>query len=92
MIFFAFLSTLFGCINWLSIGMLQYDIVAGFFGTQAHIFSRIIYIIIGFSALYLMVAAIKQRGRVNLIRERVEVRNEVQPEEPEKIYNERENR
>lgn len=75
MTLFAFLITLFGCFNWLSIGMLQYDIVAGFFGTQAHIFSRIIYIIVGFSAFYLIGAVIKQRGKVNLMR-RVEVKNE----------------
>ena len=57
---------LFGCINWLSIGMLQYDIVAGFFGTQASIFSRIVYIIIGFSALWLTVSVIKERGKINI--------------------------
>lgn len=80
MTLFAFLITLFGCFNWLSIGMLQYDIVAGFFGTQAHIFSRIIYIIIGFSAFYLIGSVIKQRGKVNIMRERVEVKNETPQE------------
>lgn len=66
MIFVSFLVTLFGCINWLSIGMLQYDIVAGFFGTQASIFSRIVYIVIGFSALWLIVTSVKQKGKICL--------------------------
>lgn len=70
--FISFLITLFGCVNWLSIGMLQYDIVAGFFGTQANIFSRIIYIIIGFSAFWLMVSAIRQRGKVNIFKNKKE--------------------
>ncbi|MBO4413015.1 MAG: DUF378 domain-containing protein [Clostridia bacterium] len=60
----AFLISLFGCINWLAIGMLQYDIVAGFFGTQASMFSRIIYIFVGFSAIYLSFQLIKNKGRL----------------------------
>ena len=60
----TFLITLFGCINWLAIGMLQYDIVAGFFGTQASMFSRIIYIFVGFSAIYLTFQLIKNKGRL----------------------------
>lgn len=63
-IIIALLISLFGCINWLAIGMLQYDIVAGFFGTQASMFSRIIYIFVGFSALYVTFQLIKNRGRL----------------------------
>jgi hypothetical protein len=70
--FISFLIVLFGCINWLSIGMLQYDIVAGFFGTQASIFSRIIYIVIGFAAFWFIVSAIRQRGKVNLFKNKSE--------------------
>ena len=55
---------LFGCINWLSIGMLQYDIVAGFFGTQAALLSRIIYIFVGFSALYISFQLLKNKGKL----------------------------
>lgn len=58
----AFILTLFGCINWLSIGLLQYDFVAGIFGYQASVFSRIIYIIIGAGALFLTFKLIKGKG------------------------------
>lgn len=78
--FISFLIVLFGCINWLSIGMLQYDIVAGFFGTQANIFSRIIYIIIGFAALWFIVSAIRQRGKINIFKNKAENQSVIQQE------------
>ena len=70
--FLCFLVTLFGCVNWLSIGMLQYDIIAGFFGTQSSMFSRILYIVIGFSCFWLIVMAIKGRGRIHLFKNKQE--------------------
>ena len=60
----AFILTILGCINWLAIGMLQYDFVAGIFGTQANLFSRIIYTIIGVAAVYLTCAIIANRGKL----------------------------
>ena len=71
---FSFLIVLFGSINWLSIGMLQYDIIAGFFGTQANIFSRIIYIIFGFRAIWLVISAIRQKGKINIVKDRLNTR------------------
>ena len=38
--FIAFILTCLGGLNWLMIGTLQYDFVAGIFGTQANVFSR----------------------------------------------------
>ena len=60
----AFILTVVGCINWLAIGMLQYDFVAGIFGTQANLFSRIIYTVIGVAAIYLTCAIIANKGRL----------------------------
>lgn len=60
----AFILTIVGCLNWLAIGMLQYDFVAGIFGTQANIFSRIIYTLVGVSAIYVTCAIIAQKGRL----------------------------
>ena len=60
----AFILTILGGINWLAIGMLQYDFVAGIFGTQANLFSRIIYTIIGISAVYLTCVIIANKGRL----------------------------
>lgn len=63
----SFLVALVGCINWLSIGMLQYDFIAGLFGYQASIFSRLIYILIGASSFILVFKAFKDKGKINLI-------------------------
>ena len=60
----SFVLTILGGINWLAIGMLQYDFVAGIFGTQANIFSRIIYALIGISAVYLTCSIIANKGKL----------------------------
>lgn len=61
----AFILTIVGGINWLAIGMLQYDFVAGIFGTQANLFSRIIYTLVGISAVYLTCVMIANKGRLS---------------------------
>ena len=60
----AFILTILGGINWLAIGMLQYDFVAGIFGTQANLFSRIIYTAIGISAVYVTCIIIANKGKL----------------------------
>lgn len=62
----AFIVVIFGSMNWLSIGLFQYDIVAGLFGYQGSIFSRIVYIIIGVCAIYLIYVIIKNKGRLTV--------------------------
>lgn len=59
---FSFLITIIGTINWLMIGLLQYDFIAGIFGYQASIFSRIIYIVFGLSGVILTFKMIKGKG------------------------------
>ncbi|MGN1208322.1 MAG: DUF378 domain-containing protein, partial [Christensenellales bacterium] len=53
LVFFCFLITIIGSLNWLCIGFFQFDFVAGLFGTQSSIFSRFVYIIIGICAIFL---------------------------------------
>lgn len=60
----SFLLTLIGSVNWLLIGLLQYDFVAGIFGYQGSIFSRIIYILIGASSVILVVKLFKGKGTI----------------------------
>ena len=60
----AFILTIVGGINWLAIGMLQYDFVAVIFGTQANLFSRIIYTFVGISAVYLTCIMIANKGKL----------------------------
>jgi len=63
---FAFIFTCLGGLNWLMIGALQYDFVAGIFGTQANVFSRIIYFIIGIFSMYILIVTLFSRGRLKL--------------------------
>ena len=66
----SFILTLIGSINWLMIGLLQYDFIAGIFGYQASIFSRIIYIIIGASSAFLIYKLIKGKGTIAVFSKR----------------------
>lgn len=63
---FAFILTCLGGLNWLMIGSLQYDFVAGIFGTQANVLSRIIYFIIGICSIYILFVTIFSKGRLKL--------------------------
>lgn len=63
----SILILIVGGLNWASIGFLQYDYIAGFFGTQANIFSRLIYIIIGIATIYFIFMIFKYRGNVRII-------------------------
>ena len=59
----SFILTILGSINWLFVGLLQYDFVAGIFGYQASILSRIVYIIVGVSSLFLVFKLIKGKAQ-----------------------------
>ena len=50
----AFIIMVAGGLNWLCIGIFQFDIIAGIFGSQAHFISRFLYSIIGLASLYLL--------------------------------------
>ena len=75
--FMAFLFTAAGCINWLLIGLLQYDFIAGLFGYQASMFSRICYIIIGVGCLYLIIRIIVNKGLVKVWEKKKKKKEEV---------------
>ena len=68
--FIAFILTILGCVNWLLIGLLQYDFVAGLFGFQGSLFSRLIYILIGVGAFYFVIRVIANKGNVKVYEKR----------------------
>jgi uncharacterized protein len=41
-----------GGLNWLLVGLFQFDLVAAIFGGQQAVVSRIIYVLVGLSALW----------------------------------------
>ena len=56
---------LVGTLNWFTIGALQYDFVAGLFGSQANIFSRIVYVLVGIAGAYICYSIIKNKGKLS---------------------------
>ena len=59
----SFILVCVGCLNWFSIGILQYDFVAGIFGSQSNIFSRIIYTLVGIASIIVAFNLIKNKGK-----------------------------
>ena len=66
----AFLLSTAGSINWLMIGLFQYDFIAGIFGLQASILSRLCYILFGFSCFVLVLKLIKGKGAISVFSKR----------------------
>lgn len=48
----SLLLVIIGAVNWLLVGVFQFDLVAWAFGGQAALFSRIIYTIVGAAGLW----------------------------------------
>ena len=48
----ALILLIIGGINWGSVGLFQFDIVSWIFGSSAHVVSRIIFTLVGLSALW----------------------------------------
>ena len=44
-----------GGLNWLFVGLFQFDLVAAIFGGQAAVVARIVYVLVGLSALWQLV-------------------------------------
>jgi uncharacterized membrane protein YuzA (DUF378 family) len=59
----SFILVCIGSINWFFIGILQYDFVAGIFGSQSNIFSRLIYTLVGIASLVVIGNMLKNKGK-----------------------------
>ncbi len=76
--FISFVLSVAGCLNWLLIGILQYDFIAGIFGFQASIFSRIIYIFFGIGGVYLVLRAIINKGTFKVFERKKKKKQEME--------------
>lgn len=59
----SFILVCIGCINWFSIGILQFDFVAGIFGSQSNIFSRLIYTLVGIASIIVIINFIANKAK-----------------------------
>ncbi len=57
----ALLLTIIGGINWLLVGVFQFDLVAWIFGGQGALVSRIIYTLVGVAALWCITLLFRPR-------------------------------
>lgn len=48
----TFILLVIGGLNWLLVGVFQWDLVAAIFGGMDAVISRIVYILVGLSAIY----------------------------------------
>jgi uncharacterized protein len=48
----ALILLIIGGLNWLLVGLIKFDLVAMIFGGQDSIMARIIYVVVGLSAIY----------------------------------------
>ena len=48
----ALIIVIIGALNWLSVGLFQFDLVAALFGGMGSLLSRIVYSAVGVSGLY----------------------------------------
>ena len=60
----ALILTIIGALNWGSIGLFGFDIVAWIFGGQGEIVSRIIYTLVAISGLWLISLFFRNRETV----------------------------
>lgn len=60
----ATILSIVGGLNWFLVGALQFDLVAWIFGGPATVGARIIYIIVGLAALWLIGYIVRVRGRM----------------------------
>ena len=55
--------TIIGAINWLLVGLFQFDLVAYICGGQGAVISRIIYTIVGIAGLWCISLLLRERDR-----------------------------
>lgn len=61
----ALILTIVGGINWGSIGLFRFDIVAWLFGGQDALLSRIIFTVVGLSALWCISLLFRENSAVD---------------------------
>lgn len=59
----SLLLVIVGAVNWLLVGIFQFDIVAWLFGGQGALISRIIYTVIGAAGLWCISLLFRDRNR-----------------------------
>ncbi len=57
----ALLLVIIGALNWLLVGLFQFDLVASLFGGQSSMLSRIVYTLVGIAGIFSITFLFKER-------------------------------
>jgi uncharacterized membrane protein YuzA (DUF378 family) len=60
----ALVLVIVGALNWLLVGLFQYDLVAGIFGGQDALLSRVIYTLVGVAGVWCISLLFRDRDKV----------------------------
>lgn len=62
----SLLLVIIGAVNWLLVGVFQFDLVAWLFGGQGALLSRIIYSLVGAAGLWCISLLFRDRGHAKM--------------------------
>ncbi len=65
----AFVIVIIGCINWALVGIFDFNLVSMIFRGYRAVGSVITYILVGVSALWLLLSSIASRGKIDFVEE-----------------------
>jgi uncharacterized membrane protein YuzA (DUF378 family) len=60
---FALVLVIVGALNWLLVGLFQYDLVASLFGGQDALLSRVIYTLVGVAGIWCISLLFRERDK-----------------------------
>ncbi len=61
---FALVLVIIGALNWLLVGLFQFDFVATIFGGQASLLSRIVYTLVGIAGVWAITLLFRERSKI----------------------------
>lgn len=70
-----------GAINWFIIGVFQFDIIAGLFGSQSVFLSRFVYTLIGIAGLYILLLLGIKKGNLDFRRKDCKTQKQIKPKD-----------
>lgn len=59
----ALILVIVGALNWLLVGLFQFDLVAAVFGGQSSFLSRAVYILVGLAGLWAISLLFREQGK-----------------------------
>jgi uncharacterized membrane protein YuzA (DUF378 family) len=59
----ALVLVIIGALNWLLVGLFQFDLVASLFGGQGALLSRVVYTLVGIAGIWCINLLFREKGK-----------------------------